>query len=127
MTQRVASRPIVPSGADANHSNTLAAANPAMNGYPSRRTGTSCPRIEAITDMEASFRGVGRCNGLGLPLFVRLDRGRLLGRRRIAVRRPGFLGDPRQPLARLLGFALAVPHAGIEAAAGEQRLVCAAL
>jgi transposase len=39
---------------------------------------------------------------------------RVVERRRRAVRRIVLVGDPRQPLARFLGLALPVPHAGIE-------------
>src|SRR5215472_1854133 len=88
--------------------------------------GASWARIEAITDMKRSFRGVGPWH-VGLLVGLGGLRRRLLDGRRIAMGRVGFLGDARQPLARFLGLALPVPHARIETAAREQRLVRAAL
>src|SRR6516164_3627762 len=51
---------------------------------------------------------------------VRLARQVVLDRRRIAIGRGTLLLDQRELLARGLGLALAVPHAGIEAAARQQ-------
>src|SRR6202521_5920466 len=93
--------------------------------------GTIWARIEAMTDMfltdisvcrRRSGRSLRRVGGLDR----RCDQG-VVDRRRIAVGRGAIVGDPRQLFARLLGLALAVPHAGIEPALGEQLMMAAAL
>src|SRR5262245_28052603 len=82
-----------------------------------------------MTDMAGySLGGVGpRRRGLWWRVGRALGDERIVDRRRIAIGSRGILGDPREALARLLGLALAVPHAGVEAAGGEQRLMGAAL
>ena len=66
-----------------------------------------------MTDMSGSLLGgVGRV----------LGHERVVDRRRVSVWGGRILGHPGETLARLLGLALAAPHAGIEAASGKQRL-----
>src|SRR3954453_13306855 len=52
---------------------------------------------------------------------------RIIDRRRIAVRRHLLVVDKGKLLARLLGLALAIPHAGVEPVLQEELMVGAAL
>ena len=87
-----------------------------MNGRPSRWTGASWERMEARTDIVTRRRRRARpAARAGPPLAdgsapVRLDR------RRIAIGRGRLVVDARELLACRLRLALAVPHAGVEAA-----------
>src|ERR1700675_4494000 len=52
---------------------------------------------------------------------------RVVDRWRLAVRRFVLVGDPRQPLARLLGLTLPVPHTGIKSVGCQKLRVASAL
>src|SRR6266581_1818339 len=123
---------IQPSGDHSQNRSRLASAKMPMNGSPSRWTGTICPRIDAIIDMLTPLTHSAdllRCVGPrhGCVLGRHLLGHHVLDRRRIAVGRDHFVADFGKLLTRRLRFALAVPHAGIEPALGEQRLMGAAL
>src|SRR5262245_5541783 len=117
---------IQPSGDHSKNNSRLARANPPMNGSPSRWTGTICRRIEVIIDMLTRLPHSATllfcCMG---PRHV-LDR-RLVDRRRVAIGGDHVIADFGELFARRFRFALPVPHAGVEPALGEQRLVGSAL
>src|SRR5579871_5498520 len=84
--------------------------------------------MEATTDMRSLGRGGWRHRRRRALALIR-SFGTVLDRRRIAVGCGALvlLLDERELLARRLGLALAVPHAGIEAAAQEELLMRSAL
>src|SRR5437868_5444293 len=91
--------------------------------------GTSCARMLSKTDMVGSSRCLS-----SPPRQGRTESLRRIGRRedlvhfrRIAVGRMLLIPDESELLARFLGLALTVPHAGIEAVLSEQLAVGAAL
>src|SRR5262245_54866609 len=131
---------IQPSGDHSQNKSRLASAKPPMNGSPSRWTGTICRRIEVMIDMLTSLPHSAVSFRCFIPLLHSaasfccmgprhryvLDR-RLLDWRRVAIGCDHVVADLGELLARRFRLALPVPHAGIEPALGEQRLMGSAL